>query len=533
MIVLGAGLNGFDDPTAPSGASKRQVPAPAGMGMTVAVEGEGARPRPPSATDYATLVDSISTLCWIADGDGWIFWYNRAWHDYTGTNAAEMEGWGWQSVHDPALLPAVMEKWQASIASGEPFEMVFPLKGADGRYRPFLTRAQPAGDVPGRPTRWFGTNTDVTMIQLNEARLRRLLDNLSGYVCVLNVDGTLLEANAMPVEFSGLRREDLIGRKLWDTDWWSGSAEGQRRLREACARARAGEIVRYDTDLTVLAGTVVTVDLQIAPMWDFDIQGGRSRASDVGGLPQAGGLSQVEGLSRVEGLSQAGAASRVTHLIVSGFDVTDRVQAQDHAQFLMQESSHRSKNLLAVVQAIAQQTARRAASLEAFQERFLQRLAGLAASQDLLVGQGWQGAILSELVRQQLTPFAEADSPRLELIGPHVMVSADAAQSIGLAMHELATNAAKHGAWSGAAGRVTVAWRFEAAGDETRRLVLCWRESDGPPVVVPKNKGFGHVVIERMVAFSLKSEVRLEFPPEGLVWTLTIPASLLMAARGG
>ena len=223
----------------------------------------------------------------------------------------------------------------------------------------------------------------------------------------------------------------------------------------------------------------------------------------------------------------------MTHLIVSGFDVTDRVQAQDHAQFLMQESSHRSKNLLAVVQAIAQQTARRAASLEAFQERFLQRLAGLAASQDLLVGQGWQGAILSELVRQQLAPFAEADSPRLELVGPHVMVSADAAQSIGLAMHELATNAAKHGAWSGGAGRVTVAWRFETAPDDTRRMLLCWRESDGPRVVVPKSKGFGHVVIERMVAFSLKSEVRLEFPPEGLVWTLTIPASLLMATRGG
>ena len=254
-------MNGSDDPTAPTEASRRQAPVPGGAGVTVAAERDGARPRMPSAPDYAALVDSISTLCWIADGDGWIFWYNRAWHDYTGMDAAEMEGWGWQSVHDPALLPAVMEKWQGSIANGEPFEMVFPLKGADGRYRPFLTRAQPAGDAQGRPTRWFGTNTDVSMIQVNEARLRRLLDNLSGYVCVLNVDGTLLEANAMPVEFAGMRREDLIGRKLWDTDWWSGSAEGQRQLREACVRARAGEIVRYDTELTVLAGTVVTVDL--------------------------------------------------------------------------------------------------------------------------------------------------------------------------------------------------------------------------------------------------------------------------------
>ncbi len=525
MAYPGAGVDSIDNPTVPTEQPQPRVPAADGDGQvvdeTLATGQLDLQPstRPgsaiPSLADLIALVDSMATLCWIADSDGWIFWYNRGWHDYTGTTAAEMEGWGWQSVHDPALLPAVSQRWQTCIATGEPFEMVFPLKGADGLFRPFLTRVRPVKDAAGRPLRWFGTNTDVGIIQVNEARLRRLLDNLSGYVCVLNVDGTLLEANAMPVEFAGLRREDLIGRKLWETDWWSGSAEGQRKLCKACERARMGEIVRYDAELTVLAGSTVTVDLQVAPMWDFDVQDMRSQASDVD--------------------SRAGSnpGSCVTHLIVSGFDVTDRVLAQDHAQFLMQESSHRSKNLLAVVQAIAQQTARRAASLESFQERFLQRLAGLAASHDLLVGQGWTGANLSELVRQQLAPFAEADGPRLELIGPHVVVSADAAQSIGLAMHELATNAAKHGAWSGAHGRVTVAWRFETGADEIRRMLLSWRESDGPPVTLPEHKGFGHVVIERMVAFSLKSDVRLEFPPEGLAWTLAIPAALLTAPRGG
>jgi PAS domain S-box-containing protein len=131
-----------------------------------------------SEANFRTLADNIPTLCWMANADGWIYWYNRRWHEYTGTTPDQMEGWGWQSVHDPLVLPAVMERWTGSIASGNPFDMVFPLKGADGAFRPFLTRIAPVRDGDGRILRWFGTNTDISEQRAAEDRLRELNETL-------------------------------------------------------------------------------------------------------------------------------------------------------------------------------------------------------------------------------------------------------------------------------------------------------------------------------------------------------------------
>ena len=131
-----------------------------------------------SERQFRTLADSIPTLCWSAGPDGSITWYNQRWYEYTGTSPAEMEGWGWQSVHDPEVLPVVLERWRHSIDAGEPFEMVFPLRGADGVFRPFLTRVQPIRDKAGQVVRWFGTNTDISLQREAEQALRRLADEL-------------------------------------------------------------------------------------------------------------------------------------------------------------------------------------------------------------------------------------------------------------------------------------------------------------------------------------------------------------------
>ena len=125
-----------------------------------------------SESRFRQLAETIQQLVWIADADGFIFWYNNRWYDYTGTTPEDMEGWGWQSVHDPAVLPSVMERWTGSIASGEKFDMVFPLKGADGVFRPFLTRIVPVKDERGRVIRWFGTNTDISEERRAEEALR-------------------------------------------------------------------------------------------------------------------------------------------------------------------------------------------------------------------------------------------------------------------------------------------------------------------------------------------------------------------------
>ncbi len=129
----------------------------------------GAAPLP---DDFRVLADQLPTLCWIARPDGYIVWYNSRWHAYCGTTPAQMEGWGWQDVHDPAELPRILEAWQHSIATGDPFEMVFPLRGGDGIFRPFLTRIVPLRDADGAIVRWLGTNTEIDAQVRAETALR-------------------------------------------------------------------------------------------------------------------------------------------------------------------------------------------------------------------------------------------------------------------------------------------------------------------------------------------------------------------------
>jgi PAS domain S-box-containing protein len=121
---------------------------------------------------FRTLANSIPQLAWMARANGFLFWYNQRWHDYTGTTAEQMEGWGWQSVHDPAVLPNVLSKWREAIALAQPFEMEFPLRGANGTFRNFLTRGQPIKDSEGRLVQWFGTCTDIDELKRMEQSLR-------------------------------------------------------------------------------------------------------------------------------------------------------------------------------------------------------------------------------------------------------------------------------------------------------------------------------------------------------------------------
>jgi PAS domain S-box-containing protein len=121
---------------------------------------------------FRTLANAIPQLAWMARADGFIFWYNQRWYDFTGTTPEQMEGWGWQSVHDPAVLPDVLSRWRDAIALAQPFEMMFPLRGADGTFRNFLTRGEPMKDSESRLVQWFGTCTDVDQLKRIEQSLR-------------------------------------------------------------------------------------------------------------------------------------------------------------------------------------------------------------------------------------------------------------------------------------------------------------------------------------------------------------------------
>ncbi len=121
---------------------------------------------------FRNLAEALPTLCWMAYGNGHVFWYNSRWYEFTGTNPERMDGWGWQNVVDPEALPPVMEHWATTLRTGKNFEMVFPLRKADGTFRPFLTRVVPIRDDGGRIVRWFGTNTDITGQKEIETELR-------------------------------------------------------------------------------------------------------------------------------------------------------------------------------------------------------------------------------------------------------------------------------------------------------------------------------------------------------------------------
>ncbi|MDQ3108623.1 MAG: PAS domain S-box protein [Bacteroidota bacterium] len=165
-----------------------------------------------SEARFRAMADNIPNLAWMADAEGWIFWYNKKWYEYTGTTPDQMKGWGWQSVHDPETLPQVLEKWRKSIANGEKFEMVFPLKGADGKFRQFLTRVLPVLDKSEKITQWFGTNTDITLqieseqkVKESEERFRKMAEALKE--TEQNLRNTILQS---PVAMSILKGPDHL-----------------------------------------------------------------------------------------------------------------------------------------------------------------------------------------------------------------------------------------------------------------------------------------------------------------------------------
>jgi len=142
--------------------------------------------------EFHTLADNIPTLAWMAYADGAIFWYNRRWYDYTGTSAEDQAGWGWEAVHDPAILPLVVERWKHSIATGEPFEMVFPLKSAQGDWRSFLTRVIPIRDDDGAIVRWFGTNTDISdQLDAEQALRAEIAQRVAAEAALTSLNDTL------------------------------------------------------------------------------------------------------------------------------------------------------------------------------------------------------------------------------------------------------------------------------------------------------------------------------------------------------
>ena len=391
----------------------------------------------------------------------------------------EVEGQGIFERFDKVFetgQPYVSGEIQASVYGGA-------QKGITTRY--FQQIIQPWYDTAGTVAGTMTFNLEITpqVEARKEARaaarrLQRLLDGLFTFVGLVAPDGTLLEANEPALRRGGLSREDVVGRKFWDTYWWSFEEESQDRLKDAIRRAAGGETLRYDVTVRTEGETRMLIDFQLTPAVDE--------------------------------------TGTVTEIFASAVDITDRAMAEERKDVLLSELEHRVKNTLAVVQSITRFTGRTAPNKDEMVKRLMSRLSAIARTHEVLTAGDWVGYDLRDLAIAETSPFVGQDQGRFSYRGPGIELSPSEAMSLGLALHELSTNAAKHGAFSSDEGRVIL----DVTERDGKIDKMVWTECDGPRVEPPDHTGFGSFLIGTLLERQLHAEVTMDFRPEGLVCTI-------------
>ena len=393
-------------------------------------------------------------------------------------------------VH-PEDRAAIERRFADLRAAGGPFELEFRIiAAADGRVAWIASRGQFLQEH-GLTVRMLCVNYDVTRRRQAEqmnGQLAAIVASSPDAIVSLDGQDRVLTWNAGAEKLFGHLAADAIG-KIAST---LIPRERVEERAQAMAQLQAGTDIEYETIRHGPDGSDVDV-------W---VRGAPTRRAD----------------GRIDGAS----------LIIR--DMSAQKRREDHVRFLLRELTHRSKNLLAVIQAMARQSLNRLGSPEDFVTRFSERLSGLAGSHDLLSSDNFQGASLVQLIRSQLRHYGELVGERILLQGDDLFVKPEAAQNVGIALHELSTNAAKYGALSTPEGVVTIGWAVEPS-ETGERFRMQWQEAGGPPVVPPTRKGFGHVVMERITGQALSGRSQAVFAPDGVSWTLDAPAANVLSTR--
>lgn len=445
-----------------------------------------------SEARYRQLADSMPQLVWTARADGKLDYWNSRISSYDGAWRDENGQWHWDGMIDDDDVASTNEAWSRASASGTDYEHAHRLRTANGEIRWHLSRASPVRDESGHILRWFGTATDIHDLRTAEEQLRRsygtylnLIQNAPFGVYLVDSGFRLAQvskgAHDVFKNVSPLIGRDFgeILRAIWVEPFASAAIARFRHTLET------GEPY-HTSDMTEQRR-----DIDLVQSYDW----------------------QIERVSLPDGSNG---------VVCYFYDLTGQRQQEQHIRFLMNELNHRAKNLLGVVQAIARLTA--ATNPKDFMTRFGERVQALSANQDLLVRNEWRGVSVRDLVCAQVAFYADLVGTRICIEGPDLLISAAGAQAIGMALHELATNAGKHGALSTEKGRVDVHWQLAS---ET--FTISWNERDGPPVSAPSSTGFGTTVIENMAAMGVSGTVELNYPPTGLTWTLSCKAKNVLA----
>jgi PAS domain S-box-containing protein len=526
--------------------------------MTLPTEPHRISPDAPNSADFIALAENLPQLAWMADAEGRIFWFNAKWYEYTGTTPEQMKGSGWHGLHDPNVLPAVLERWRAAIKSGEPSEMVFPLKGKDGAFRPFLTRVQPFRDDEGSVSRWFGTNTDISehhqiaeALEEEKARLETLNQVMARVSAELDLERLVQEVTDAGVSLtgadfgaffynvidsrgealtlytiSGVPRENFSkfpnprATKVFSPTF---KGEGPVRSEDILTDARYGQNAPHhgmpEGHLPVRSYLAVPV---------------KSRSGEVmGGLffghsePGRFTARHEELLIGIAGQAAIGIDNARLYDAAQR-EIAERREAEGHRELLINELNHRVKNTLTTVQSVAAQTLRNSGVGAEVQDRLSARLIALSEAHNLLTEHNWESTTLGEVAEMALRPHRTAPGERFSIGGPEVHLSPKTALATAMALHELATNALKYGALAQANGRVFVQWTvFSEQGED--RLEIIWREEGGPAVTLPTRSGFGTRLIQRGLAAELGGHVELTFPPTGVICRVNAPVPTLAA----
>jgi PAS domain S-box-containing protein len=349
----------------------------------------------------------------------------------------------------------------------------FSIPESTPEWQSWMNRAISIGDV------WL-VAVFVWLIRVLEQKLKWLasiVEHSDDAIVSTNLDGIIATWNKSAERGFGHLSEEVIGTPITILI----PPERHHEKDAILERIRRGDRTNhFETICRRSDGHLIHVSMTMSPMRDAD--------------------GMVVGVSRITR------------------DITERKEREEREHLLMREVNHRAKNMLSVVDVIARQTATR--DPEHFVDCFSERIQALSANQDLLIKNAWHGVEIEDLVRAQLAPFADLIGSRIAVCGPELRLNAAAAQAIGLALHELSTNAGKYGALSTNTGHVDVFWD---AADDT--FTMGWVEREGPPVSAPQRRGFGTTVMEAMTERSVGGAVDLDYAPSGLVWRLTCPAA--------
>ncbi len=450
---------------------------------------------------FRVLADAMPQMVWATLPDGSHDYYNARWYEFTGVPFGSTDGVAWNGMFHPDDQARAWERWRHSLETGEPYEIEYRLRRADGAYRWTLGRALPVRDAEGRIERWFGTCTDIEDIKATEEKLRVSEERLR----------------------LALGAAEMIGTFVWDVD--------ADRFTADASFARL-----FDQDPAAMAGGMSQAGLlEVVDPADRDrVQQQILRTIDMGEpydiehrvVQRSGEVRWIVARGRCR-RDAPGGNRRFSGAVV---DITERKRAEEGQELLAKELSHRIKNIFTVIGGMVSLSASGApAEVKGFAGALRRRLQALARAHEYVRPQSGEaqpaegGTTLKGLLGTLLAPYGAEDAGRMQLEGDDVPVGVKAATSLALILHELATNAAKYGALSQPEGGVAIAG--ERLGGSFR---LTWRERGGPPVEgPPERRGFGTILAERGAITQLGGSIAQDWAREGLTLRLEVPLARL------